>query len=188
MKNVTKSIFAILLTAVLCPLVGLAQGEQHIRFTATESLLGPPAPGWTSFTALDVLSIPSLQMDEYSIVIEYEGPPLEGFPYGLFGGFKGKNKGTIMNTSGDVIGYLVAYYVGENLSAPPVVDYTGEIKAVGMFWAGPFEGLALDINAVMTGSINVLTGEGDYEATLEGFLIAPVYVDFAALKASLAGE
>ena len=170
---------ALVLGAITC------LGEQHIRVTGTETLLGPPAPGWTSFTALDVLSIPSLQIDEYVIVVDYSGPPLESFDYGLYGGFKGKNLGVIKNTDGQVIGHLVGYYVGENLSGPPVVHYTGEIKAFGMFWAGPLEGLAIDLDIHMEGSIDVTTGAGDYMATFEGFLIAPVYIDFAALKASL---
>jgi hypothetical protein len=182
-----KNRFYSTLTMVAALVLGAAtcMGEQHMRITGTESLLGPPAPGWTSFTAMDVISIPSLQIDDYTIIIDYAGPPMEFFDYGLYGGFKGRSLGIIKNTDGQVIGHLVGYYVGENLSPPPVVDYTGEIKAVGMFWAGPMEGLAIEMNVIMVGSIDVTTGAGDYLATFEGFLIAPVYIDFPALKASL---
>lgn len=159
-------------------------GEQHMRYTGTESLLGPPAPGWTSFTAVDVLSIPSLQMD-YTIIIDWVGPPVESFDDGLYGGFMGKNLGTIKNTDGQVIGHMVGYYVGENLNPPPVFLYTGQIKGVGIFWAGPLEGLAIEFNGVMEGSIDMTTGASDYSATFEGFLTAPVYIDFPALKKAL---
>ncbi len=183
MKNRYYSILtmaaALVLGAATC------MGEQHMRITGTEILLGPPAPDWSSFTTLEVLSIPSLQIDEYAIIIENEGPPLESFDYGLYGGFKGKSLGTIKDTGGQVIGHLVVYYVGENLSAPPVVLYTGEVKGVGIFWAGPLEGLAVDLNIHMEGTIDMATGGGDYRATIDGFLTAPVYIDFAALKASL---
>ncbi len=170
---------ALVLGAATC------MGEQHMRITGTEILLGPPAPDWSSFTALDVLSIPSLQMDEYAIIIDYAGPPMESFDYGLYGGFKGKVLGTIKDTDGQVIGHVVGYYVGENLSGPPIILWAGEVKGVGIFWAGPLEGLAIEMNVVMQGSVDVTTGAGDYMATFEGFLTAPVYIDFAALKASL---
>ena len=165
-----------------------AQGNQHLKIKGVETPV-VILPGWTSFTTQQALSIPSLQVDELIITIDWTSP---GSISTQAGGFKGYGTGIINDESGEVIGEVTFYYMGQSLSPPPVIEYIGEIKAVGTFFAGSLEGLVITETIVMEGIAEIgPTGMPTYPYYLghvDGFLTVPEFIDFQELKKAFKSE
>lgn len=191
-KYILSAVFAVAI--LMAGNLSMAQGVQKMRITGVEMLNGEPAPAWTSFSSIQTLTIPSLQVAEYVLYIDWTSPGNISFDHEPFGGFKGYGTGAVYDGDGLQIGAVTFFYVGENLNqpAPPVleINYQGTINAVGTIWAGPLEGLIISEKISMAGLVVIdLRVSGiptypEYLGCIEGFLTAPEYIDFEALKAS----
>ncbi|MEX0325806.1 MAG: hypothetical protein AB3N33_06935 [Puniceicoccaceae bacterium] len=192
MINVRKTCVAALAVIFLSSALSAippGTGSQHMRISGLEFLEVLPTPGWTSFTSKQVLDIPSLQVEGLILYMEFIGsmdmlevPPL--------GGFFGRASALLYlgDLSSDPVGMVSATYYGLNLSPPPEIAYNGDITLAGVFWNGPLAGLVITQNVYMEGVVDVSSGipvATDYIGEIDGFLMAPDYVDVKAVKAAL---
>ena len=165
------------------------EGSRHMRISGTEVLEVLPTPGWTSFTSKQVLDIPSLQIEGLVLYMEFTGS-MDSLEIPPIGGFFGRASALLYlgDLSSDPVGMISATYFGLNLSPPPEIAYNGDITLAGVFWSGPMSGLVITQNVYMEGVVDVSSGipvATEYIGYIDGFLMAPDYVDVKAVKAAL---
>jgi hypothetical protein len=124
MKTLAAALAALALGNFLCA-TPPGPGFQHIQFTGIEEVAVPPVPelgpGWSVYTVKKTLSIPSLQLDELVIYVEYTYFEDE-LDDGPFGAFRMHGVGTIMDA--DELGEP-GVPVGDVTAAMEVPDFAG---------------------------------------------------------------
>ena len=153
-------------------------GSQHVRFTGEENFLAL-APDYSTFITQHTISIPSLQVDEYVLILDMTTTVLEW----LGDGYYMCGKGPIMSPDGlDVVGEISFVARTHVLEFTVLQPWTINVSLAGVIWDGPLAGLVVTENINGSGTSNPWF----YEARVDGFFMVPEFVDMEALKASLA--
>jgi len=176
--NALVATFAVLAFGNFLGAIPPGPGSQHIRFSGTEvmTVLGPE---FAYFSTMQTISIPSLQLDEYILVLEQTTAVFEWLADGVY------TSGTALIKSPDgseVVG-AAGYILRTRILGPgPLLPFTGVISVAGVIWGGPLAGLVITENILTEGTTDPWT----YNGLVDGFFIVPEHVDMKKLKASLA--
>ena len=153
-------------------------GSKHIRYSGTEVFL-TSEPGFVKFLSQLTISIPSLQVDEYILLLD-----IETTIYAPLGdGYYIAGKGPILcNKDRSIIGEVSFVSRTHILTFTPEgfpLLWSIDVALTGVIWSGELAGVVLTENIYGGNTTNYPS----YSGEVEGFMMVPQFVDMEVLKA-----
>lgn len=176
MKTLAATLAALAFSSTLFALPP-GPGSQHVRFTGTEHFLDL-AGDYSTFITQHTISIPSLQVDEYVLILDMTTTVMEWLGDGYYMCGKGPIKSPDGSTVVGEISFVARTHILEFTVLQP---WTIDVSLAGVIWDGPLAGLVITENIRGVGT----SAPWHYEAIVDGFFMIPEFVDVKALKASL---